>query len=92
MTQKDKDGDCSLPVIPEDSGEWLPESPKTRGTKVPGHRRFSLPDNPSYRSTFLTPTCSANVTPHSALEVDWEVLKSSEYVHKNHCSCTCGLF
>lgn len=95
MTQeKEESAAASLSVIPEDSAEWLPESP----TLLPASqlrmkvRASETATAPSVCSRVRASTRSAGSTPLTAPEVEWDGMKASEYVAKQPCSCACVLF
>jgi len=85
---------ASLSVIPEDSSEWLPDSPTLLpASKLSGKARPSeCVTAPTVHSRVQVSTRSAGSTPLTALEVEWEGMKASEYVGKQTCSCACVLF
>lgn len=82
---------CSLSVIPEDSAEWLPDSPAsphspkklsivTPGSVDPGSTRSTLKSSDRRKIDAL------QMKPRSTDE------RVSEYVGKTPCSCACALF
>jgi len=95
MTQeKGESADASLSVIPEDSAEWLAESP---GLPPPSQLKVKVRVSesataPSVCSRLRASTRSAGSTPLTAPEVEWGGMKASEYVGKQTCSCACVLF
>ena len=92
--EKSESAAASLSVIPEDSSEWLPDSPALLSdSKLRGRTRASeCVTAPTVHSKVRASTRSASNTPMTALEVEWEGMKASEYVGKQTCSCACVLF